>query len=407
MNTQRLVAVLTIFLIAFTLESVGQATSGRRVPEFISRQEYVSMDSTMPFDRAVAALSEISKRFSGKIIIDIQERTSPIGVTIRGLHWRDALDLIAEANGLRVVERADYLQLRSAREGLQQQPGAPAKPVVGIDTREVLISTIFFTLNLQKSLEYGIDWRVLFSGRSADSGSVSLRTFPTGQGAFEGTYGRPYRMGTISGDISTALRLFSQYDLGEIIASPRIIVRNGEQGRVQVGQDISIIERTFSAAGTTESVRQLSTGSILTATPEIIKEGDITFVALTLDIDRSQVSGGTVQAPIIDRNNTTTKLLLVDGEEVFISGMYVNQEVTVRTGIPLLKDLPPWFFGLRYLFGSDERRSIRQEFAVLLKVEVLPTLKERAARAAKENALERMREKFQDDLERLKFKEEK
>lgn len=406
MKTTRLGVVFSFLLVVSSLQSLGQATSGRRVPEFISRQEYVSMDSTMPFDRAVLALSEISKRFSGKIIIDIQERTSPIGITIRGLHWRDALDLIAEANGLRVVERADYMQLRAAREVLQQQPGAPAKPVVGIDTREVLISTIFFTLNLQKSLEYGIDWRILFSGRAADTGSVSLGTFPAGQGAFEGTYGRPYRMGTISGNISTALRLFSEYDLGEIIASPRIIVRNGEQGRVQVGQDISIIERTFSAAGTTESVRQLSTGSILTATPEIIKEGDITFVALTLDIDRSQVTGGTVQAPIIDRNNTQTKLLLVDGEEVFISGMYVNQEITVRTGIPLLKDLPPWFFGLRYIFGSDERRSIRQEFAILLKVEVLPTLKERAARAVRENPLELMREKFEGDVDRIKSKDE-
>lgn len=404
MNTKRFVVVFTFLLITFTLESLGQATSGRRVPEFISRQEYVSMDSTMPFDRAVSALSEISKRFSGKIIIDVQERTSPIGITVRGLHWRDALDLIAEANGLRVVERADYMQLRPAREVLQQ-PGTTAKPVVGIDTREVLISTIFFTLNLQKSLEYGIDWRILFSGRAADTGSIALGTSPVGEGAFQGTYGRPYRMGTISGNISTALRLFSQYDLGEIIASPRIIVRNGEQGRVQVGQDISIIERTFSAAGTTESVRQLSTGSILTATPEIIKEGDITFVALTLDIDRSQVTGGTVQAPIIDRNNTQTKLLLVDGEEVFISGMYVNQEVTVRTGIPLLKDLPPWFFGLRYIFGSDERRSIRQEFAILLKVEVLPTLKERAAKAVRDNVLEMMRDKFEGDVEKYKSKD--
>lgn len=396
MTTQRSIVLLIVLIIVTVTESYGQ----RRVPEFTVRQEYVSMDSSMPFDRAITALSEMSKRFTGRILIDVQERTSPIGIAIKGLHWRDALDLIAEANGLRIVERADYIELRSFRE--VAQAGGPAKKIVGIDTREVLISTIFFTLNVQKSLEYGIDWSILFSGRS-DTGSVSLGTFPAGSGALEATYGRPFP-GTISGNISTALRLFSLYDLGEIIASPRIIVQTGEQGRVQVGQDISIVERTFSAAGTTESVRQLSTGSILTATPEIIKEGDVTFVALTLNIDRSQVTGGTVEAPIIDRNNTTTKLLLVDGEEVFISGMYINQEVTVRTGIPILKDLPPWFFGLRYLFGSDEQRTTRQEFAILLRVEVLPTIKERAAKKVKENVLERMREKFEGDVERLKSK---
>jgi type II secretory pathway component GspD/PulD (secretin) len=407
MNILRFVALLVVFFVAFTSESFGQVT-GRRMPEFSSRQEYVSMDSSMPFDRAIAALSEISKRFIGKIIIDVQERSFPIGVSIRGLHWRDALDLITEANALRIVEKADYMEVRGVREVVQ--PG-DAKKVVTVDTREVYISTVFFSLDIDKSLEYGIDWSVIFSGASSDTGSARLNTFPAGSGAFEGAYGRPYRVGQITGNVSTVLRLFSDNGLGEIISSPRVVVRTGEEGRVQVGEDVAIIESQTTSQGTQFNVRLVPTGSIVTVSPEVIKEGDVQFVSLTLNVERSVVTSitttpsGTV-APNIARTSTATKLLLVDGEEVFISGLYFTQETTTRTGIPLLKDLPPWFFGLRYIFGSDERSTRRSELAILLKVEVLPTLKERAAKAVKENIIERMREKFQEDVDRMKTKEE-
>lgn len=406
MKTDRIAFMFFLLVVLSTVSAWSQVTPpGRRVPEFTSRQEYVSFDSTLPFDKAISALSEVSKRFSGKIIIDLHERTAVVGVTIRGLHWRDALDLIADAAGVRVVEKADYIEVKSARAAAA---GKDEKPAVTVDTREVLITSIFFSLNLDKSLNYGIDWS--FSFLKLPSGDTIATTlnpvFGAGSpGQLDATYGRAYPSPYGRGTISAALQLFSQNGLGEIISSPRIIVRSAEQGRVQVGQDISIVERTITPAGTTESVRQLATGTILTVTPEIIKEGDVDFVSLELELDRSNAIT-TGAAPTIDRSNTKTKLLLVDGEEAFISGLYFNQEDVVRTGIPLLKDLPWWFFGLRYIFGSEERLTIRRELAVLIRAEILPTLKERAARRVRENVLEIQRKVFEDDLERLRSKKE-
>lgn len=398
MKPQRTVFFVLLLLSISTSFTLAQGTAGRRVPEFTSRQEYVSLDSTLPFDKAIAALSEVSKRFSGKIIIDPQERTTPIGVSVKGLHWRDALELIAEANNLRILEKADYIEVKSIREAVAAPGGGPAKPVVSIDTREVLISTIFFTLDITKAESYGIDWSFSFF-RGKDSVEGTFNTGVKG-GTLQVDYSRPYQYG----NIASTLRLFSQKGIGQVISSPRIIVRSLEKGRVQVGKDISIVERQFTAAGATESVRQLSTGTIVEVTPEVIKEGDIEFVSLALLVDRSSSAGGA--APTIDRNQTTTKLLLLDGEEVFISGLYTNDEKVTRTGIPILKDLPWWFFGLRYIFGSEEKTMITQELVILLKADILPTLKDRAGRKERENVLERMRKKFEQDVERLKSKQE-
>jgi type IV pilus assembly protein PilQ len=60
--------------------------------------------------------------------------------------------------------------------------------------------------------------------------------------------------------------------------------------------------------------------------------------------------------------------------------MYSNDEVIVRQGVPLLKDLPWWVFGLRYLFGFDSKQVIKRELLLLLKADILPTIEERAVK---------------------------
>ncbi len=55
----------------------------------------------------------------------------------------------------------------------------------------------------------------------------------------------------------------------------------------------------------------------------------------------------------------------------------MNEEVITRNGIPFLKDLPWWVFGIRYLTGSDQTVIRKKELVILLKTELLPTLKER------------------------------
>ena len=71
-------------------------------------------------------------------------------------------------------------------------------------------------------------------------------------------------------------------------------------------------------------------------------------------------------------------LSLLDGEESFVGGLYSNQETVTREGIPLLKDLPWWVFGLRYLFGYDASSVSKKELIVLMKAQLVPTLETRS-----------------------------
>jgi type IV pilus assembly protein PilQ len=79
----------------------------------------------------------------------------------------------------------------------------------------------------------------------------------------------------------------------------------------------------------------------------------------------------------IKKTNASTQVLMLNGEETILGGLFVTEEVVTRNGIPFLKDLPWWVFGIRYLTGSDQTIERKKELVILLKTELLPTLQER------------------------------
>ena len=87
----------------------------------------------------------------------------------------------------------------------------------------------------------------------------------------------------------------------------------------------------------------------------MITEQGVPFIHMNVDVERSSVTPGAVST-IINKTKAKTNLLLLDGEETIIGGLYNNETTTVRTGVPFLKDLPWYVFGLRYLFGYDKER---------------------------------------------------
>jgi len=85
--------------------------------------------------------------------------------------------------------------------------------------------------------------------------------------------------------------------------------------------------------------------------------------------------------------------------------LFVNEEATVRNGIPFLKDLPWWVFGIRYLTGSDETIVRKKELIILLKAELVPTLKERFAHPDTKNLIRSERKKQREKIEYYRMDE--
>jgi type IV pilus assembly protein PilQ len=196
-------------------------------------------------------------------------------------------------------------------------------------------------------------------------------------------------------DVNAAIKMFESDQLGEVIARPQVTVRSGATARFQSGQDFSIKQRDFS----NNIIDQFySTGTILTVTPKYYESDGTEFVVLNYQIERSSATPGEVTT-LVDKVGTGGSITLLDGEETYVGGLYSTSEVTVREGIPLLKDLPWWVFGLRYLFGFDSKNVQKKELIVLMKAELIPLLQDRQVRA-NDNKLQNVRKDMQQDLQR-------
>jgi type II secretory pathway component GspD/PulD (secretin) len=68
----------------------------------------------------------------------------------------------------------------------------------------------------------------------------------------------------------------------------------------------------------------------------------------------------------------TTELLVRDGREVVIGGLYRRDRTLIRRGLPFLSDIPV----LGYLFGKTEESEIVQEILFFIKPTIIKSEEE-------------------------------
>jgi len=337
----------------------------RLPPEYISPEGKISLDSTTPFSIAIQALSEISARLEGKLIIDPMQRTDPINVNIENLEWRKALDLITIANKLDYKEYSNYILISSGELTRESEPSP--KELYNSSSREIKISAVFFNADRKKLRERGINWNFF---KQFDDVHVSSQLNLVGESSAQDIFNVEAMKETHTMEISSILKWFETNNLGKVIASPQITVLDGQEGRVQVGQDFSVKQRDFAGNVTDNFV---SSGIILSVVPNIIKEEGFEFVHLKVQAEKSSVTPGELST-IINKTVSSTSLLLHNEEETAIAGLYSTENTEQRKGIPFLKDLPWWVLGIRYLTGFESTSTTEKELVISLKAEILPNV---------------------------------
>lgn len=345
---------------------------GQRVTPYgpVPERDLVTLTPEMPFNRAL----EIIQTVGNRVIVDPMHRETPIGVSVDRESWRHALEMLARAHGLQVITRERYLELRPRRD--EDLPSDYVDPAAAtLDSREVDITAIFFEANQQALQEFGIDWSTLSGGRvdvsagHGGAGRVSQDGLNLGIG---GNINRSIR-------VDALLNTFESRRTGEVLARPQIKVRSGKQGQIQVGTDFRVT--TVDYAGNTV-VQFFSTGTILNVQPVIITEDDTDFVDLIVNAERSSLLDPDLQ--LVNRTNARTTTLLMDGEQTALGGLYGREINSIRSGIPVLKDLPWWALGLRYLSGYTRNEVTKTELIVLLEVNIVPSVRQRAQQRLQE-----------------------
>ncbi|MBI3585569.1 MAG: hypothetical protein HY088_00350 [Ignavibacteriales bacterium] len=399
-------SILCYGLVAAQSREEMQVKRAAKGKEVVSQDELVSFKSDMLYTQVLQALSEMSKKFAKKPIIDPSPLNASINQNIESMYWKDAMELILRTNNRWYTEAPDYFQV-TAMDGGGGTPGPGGTTVAKVDSaailakaREVTISAIFLEIDRTKLNESGISFNI-FRGKDLNLGVEFQGSSKVSSNLF-GVTANP-TSNKLAVSVDAALKVFESEALGEIIARPQVAVRSGSFGRVQIGADFSVKERDFSG---NILDKFYSTGTILEVTPKVYQYGSTEFIDLSVSVERSDVIPGSVST-IINKTKASSKLVLLNGEESYVGGLFVNQQDVTREGIPLLKDLPWWVFGLRYIFGYEATKITKKELIVLMKAELVPLLDERVNQSKNpRDVLQQKLQEGRDDMQRRATKKQ-
>jgi len=399
--------VLSLFIV---LQASPQEFWERRFKTYQNPDELVTMSETLPFNQAIELLSKVSESVSGRRIVSTSQKKDPIGIEITNMPYDKALLMIVNFAGLEYEAKEDVIIVRSkTAEEFEKTPDTYAP----LTQREVKISAVFFEMDVQNARKVGFDWEVLLSGDKTNlSGLLRTETeldqSQGGSGQQQGLQpefklgaSSDFKVGSFFGEATAVFKFFETNGLGEIISNPTIVVRDRNEGRIQIGSDFSVRIRDF-AGNTTEKF--FPTGTIIIVTPYIHKEEGIDYVLLNIGVERSSFLS-TETTTEIKKTSASTEVLMLDGEETVIGGLFVNEETIARNGIPFLKDLPWWVFGIRYLTGYDQTTVVKKELVILLKTELVPTLRERFENPNSGNLLGQEKAQGENRIKYYKFNE--
>mgnify|MGYP003384578319 CR=1 FL=1 len=163
-----------------------------------------------------------------------------------------------------------------------------------------------------------------------------------------------------------------------LLANPRIRVKNKQAAKIHIGDRVPIVTSNVSSNGViSDNVQYIDTGLKLDVSPDISMAGDVT-IQLTLDVSRIVGQPAAGVAPQIGTRSTTTQLRLRDGETQVLAGLISDEDRKTITKVPGLGDIP----GLGRLFSSHTNDKVKTELVLSITPRIIRVRKSPEAELA-------------------------
>lgn len=191
----------------------------------------------------------------------------------------------------------------------------------------------------------------------AESGSRGTGGIGTGNTFTNSVNG--FKVGYVNQNVSVILAALEGITDTTVMANPKILALNRQQGEVFVGSEFGYKTTTVTASSSTETVEQLKTGTRLIFRPFISSDG---FIRMEIHPEDSDGFVDDKGLPNKKTTEVTTNIMVRDGHTVMIGGLFREAATTTKNQIPLLGNIP--IAGA--LFRNQVDNTQREEVIVLL-----------------------------------------
>jgi general secretion pathway protein D len=178
---------------------------------------------------------------------------------------------------------------------------------------------------------------------------------------------------TFTANPGLLLNLKSQGGDSNLLANPRIRVRNREKAKIHIGDKLPVFTTTSTAnVGVAASVTYLDVGLKLEVEPVVHLQDEVAMkVSLEVSSVVKEVSGpSNSTAYQIGTRSAATSLRLKNGETQVLAGLISNEERNSANKLPGLGDLPL----IGRLFASNRDSSSKTEIVLLITPRIVRNL---------------------------------
>jgi len=160
------------------------------------------------------------------------------------------------------------------------------------------------------------------------------------------------------------INLKLQDSLINVLANPRIRVRNRDKARVHIGEKVPVITTTSTAnVGVSASVSYLEVGLKLDVEPDIHLDDEVAMkVGLEVSNILETIDLLNTRAYRLGSRNASTVLRLKDGETQVLAGLITDDDRSTASKVPGLGELPV----VGRLFSSTNAQAAKTEIVLLI-----------------------------------------
>ncbi len=228
--------------------------------------------------------------------------------------------------------------------------------------KQVVIDALVLEIDSEKISELGVN----FSSSSSPL-DIGLSESGSPEGSFTMVYDKSLLGQRL--DFNAKLEALITSQDATILSRPSVIVLDGRQARIVVGQQIPISETSVSENFATTQVKYVQVGIVLNLRPRVSNDNrNISMQVETIiseteeSLSASSSSSGILSAPTINSRKVQTYVNVPDDTPFIIGGLISSKNTTTSGGIPFISKIP--IFGNLFKFSRNSEKA--KEVIVLI-----------------------------------------
>lgn len=226
--------------------------------------------------------------------------------------------------------------------------------------KQVLIEAHILQIELSDDMRHGVDFAAILA--RIDGAQIGLNT----QGFTNLNNSPGFFLGIDGTDLDVVVEALQATTDSKTLASPKVLVVNGQEARIQIGAQLGFLVTTTTQTSTLQQVDFLDTGVVMTVTPHVTAENQILMTV------KPEVSTGIINPvtglPEEETTEVETTVMLGDGKGMVIGGLIQEVDIENQSKIPLVGDL----YKVGRLFQKRTTERQRNEIVIALVPRLVP-----------------------------------